>query len=124
MSDNNSNIQWNGNLSDKDDVDNNDDDVIHYDNIHVMMLLNKYETIVCNLYLVYMNYKHEGIMKAIEYNTIMEELENIINKIKNISNIILIASDENNNILELLQEINDKLSTIMKHHGGPTIEDM
>ena len=105
-------------------IQQRDGGVVEYDNIHIMLLLSKYETIVCNLYLVYLNYKHEGIMKVSEYNTIIEELENIIDKIKNINHLILIASDENNDIIGLLQEINDKLSTIMKLHGAPNVEDI
>ena len=31
-----------------------DGGVVEYDNIHIMLLLSKYETIVCNLYLVYL----------------------------------------------------------------------
>ena len=105
-------------------IQQRDGGVVEYDNIHIMLLLSKYETIVCNLYLVYLNYKHEGIMKVSEYNTIIEELENIIDKIKNINHLILIASDENNDIIGLLQEINDKLSTIMKLHGAHNVEDI
>ena len=124
MSGNNSNIPGNEFVDNTNDLLSDDDDVMEYDNIDIMMLLNKYESIVCNLYLVYMKYKHEGIMKTIEYNTVIEELENIINKIKNISNLILIASDESNDILGLLQEIKDKISSIMRQHGSPNIEDM
>ena len=126
MSDKKDDIPWNELVNSKDDVISNDNSGgnVEYDNIHVMMLLSKYEAIVCNLYLVYMNYKHEGIMKVSEYNTIIEELESIIDKVKNISNLLLISSDENNDVIGLLQEINDKLSTIMKHHGAPTIEDI
>lgn len=99
-------------------------DEIKYDNMHVMLLLSKFEVIVCNMYLMFMKYKQEGIIKLSEYNNSIEDLETIINKIKNISNVILIGSDTNDDVLCLLQEINDKISTIMKHHGAPCIEDI
>ena len=99
-------------------------DILDFDNMHIMMLLGKYEKIVCDLFLVFNNYKNEGIIKLSEYNNITDDLEQVIEKIKIISNSILIEIDEKNNIIDLLQEINDKLSAIMKHNGAPTIQDI
>ena len=55
MSDKKDDIPWNELVNSKDDVISNDNTGgnVEYDNIHVMMLLSKYEAIVCNLYLVY-----------------------------------------------------------------------
>ena len=99
-------------------------DILGFDNMHIMMLLGKYEKIVCDLFLAFNNYKNEGIMKISEYNNITDDLEQIIEKIKSISNSLLLEVDEKDNIIDLLQEINDKLSAIMKHNGAPTIQDI
>ena len=94
------------------------------DNTDIVVMLNKYEDIICNMYLQFLKYKQGGIMKLTDYNIVIDELENLVEKVKSISNMILIETDEGLDIYGVLQDINDKLSSIMKQHGSPSIESI
>jgi ATP-dependent Lon protease len=95
------------------------------ENIEIVVMLNKYETIICNLYLTYLQYKNAEIISMTDYNIIIDELDLLIMKLRTIGNMVISSTeDDEKSCFILLQEVNDKLSHMMKQYGAESIDDL
>lgn len=97
-------------------------------NIHNMLLnkINDYESVICNTYVSMNYYKNLKIVKPNDTNHCINELNMLLDEVRLLQ--IYLKDNEDNydvdNIINDIQVINNKLSSIIKTNGTKNIRDL
>ena len=97
-------------------------------NIHNMLLnkINDYESVICNTYISMNYYKNLKIVKPNDTNHCIHELNMLLDEVRLLQ--IYLKDNEDNydvdNIINDIQVINNKLSSIIKTNGTKEIRDL
>ena len=89
----------------------------------IVMLVDKYQEIIIRVFNNLNKSKINKIISISDYETVVEELNNISNKCNSAVDNIYFVPDKNL-LYKKLQEINDSLSLIMKNYGTLKLDDL
>ena len=90
----------------------------------IVILVDKYQNIIRNLYLHIQNQKNLNIIKQSDVGGVIDDLNLLMFKCDNTVRTSICLIEDYNELYDVLQSINDSISTIMKQYGCLKMDEL